>query len=669
MKIILISFVVIAFNLKARECDLDHLTNKCAVFASGQENLNYPDGSISFVGPLGFLSADDRDSFRELDKYGLKVSDVINNISSSQMSETAREWMLSSEGITFFSALLRAQQKINAVILVKIPWPLDREPSTMREVSATEASSIMQNLLGFENVRTLTQVASEANELASRRTVLSFARAESDLKNRAASRQMRADQIIFRARDALIENFLSGRTESQLSDSELSLLTRLRKIEIIAGPQSDCNSIMSAGGHYDPSSHSIVICEGAYNLPDEEIFMITAHEISHAIDPCTTSGPLVQIDVAQFREEIHFSNDKKGNDDEEMMSLRALTTSRGYAQISPSDFNRPKFQSLMQKGIMSVVAPAISQTTNPFRNVLNCLATPNGGGFPDANWRKVLQDQTVLRCSPDPLYEAFSDWNASRTLGRELLNADSILNKLPGAVPLVQRPPLRSVGTLAGLACVSDSNDPTPEDRLNLSAQEWMGRSHPPAQMRVERVIFRDPDLRRAFQCSISQEQACTLETNAVPSASGIPPRRREPKAIPISSGKYSSTSKSNKKSDFIYSEVLKIKFGKDENEGYDLKKVKSFGKSYHLLSYSTNGAERARVFLTPHAYKNRRNELLGLKKVVAKKQKQVDCGYSITVEEKQEKEKIHLCHHQISDKENKIFNEVIESFKTALRR
>lgn len=103
----------------------------------------------------------------------------------------------------------------------------------------------------------------------------------------------KANRIFSEAKENLAQSILRGRSESQLSAGEKSLLQRIQSVVLNrpdGSSSSSCNGDLNAS--YLPHRHQIYLCEAYYDQPESQIAFVLGHEIGHSLDPCHSAGAL-----------------------------------------------------------------------------------------------------------------------------------------------------------------------------------------------------------------------------------------------------------------------------------------------------------------------------------------------------------------------------------------
>jgi hypothetical protein len=527
----LLAFSLIAAATARAEsptCDVPDLIGQCEMFNSPAGHFETRDQSVVLGNPTRAPG-----ELAELqESWGRAGLRSLSSASSpSGVGESLRRWILSESSASTLKSLRGIEEKKDArQITFELPWPPDDDAAPMSRIPASEILGRLRSLLGPQNFDALT-LSAEEHSVRSSQVEVSRQRSMEDLMTeRANARRSRSEELIERTRQATIETIRNGRNWADLSDAEKNILRRLETLAVDTRNNINCGSILNPGGSYDGSTHQVNMCSATAALPDEAIMLIMAHEMAHSIDPCSSRGPLVRVDTGRLRSRADRAKNQQSSG--ETMLINSLAQSNGLAQIYPPDLNTPMVQQLMREGILRIEQPALRPGEHPFRGTLECLTQPNTGGFRLGPWQQAMQGQNHHRCAPDTLNEGFCDWLASEVLGRELRNRPA----RPRAADNLQ--PWRAEATrvfplFARNLCFPDPTDPTPENVARLSPEEWEGRSHPPARLRVESVIFRNPLLREHFGCrqaAAPEPPHCPFPLPAAnsPGQTDTPPTTRE---------------------------------------------------------------------------------------------------------------------------------------------
>ena len=480
-----------------RTCDSDDLLGQCEMFDSSAGHAEGRDQSLV----LGDSRRTSADRARLQENWGRTALQAIDQAERPQeLGESFRRWLLSEGSVRALASLRTAQgvPRKDESVSFEVPWPIRQVDAPLAPVSVADLRAQMGTVLGERTLADLLQAA-VAQSQAGQEVEESRRLSAIELVNeRVALRRDRASELIERARRRTIETIRNGRDLANLPATERNLLRRLETLRIDFGSNINCVGALSPGGSYDASAHQVNMCTPTAALPDEAILLITAHEMAHAIDPCASRGPLIRVDVTRLRQMSDSMRlQLRGGD---AVLINSLTQSSGFAQIYPHDLSNPLIQRLMREGVLSVDQPALRTAEHPFRGTLECLARPATGGFRLGPWQAAHEGHGHNRCAPDTLNEGFCDWLASEVLGREL-TARSPRPRPQRDLGSWRRETLGVFPLFARDLCFPDPSDPTPENVASLQPEEWEGRTHPPARLRVESVIFRNPRLREHFGC------------------------------------------------------------------------------------------------------------------------------------------------------------------------
>mgnify|MGYP006883217511 CR=1 FL=1 len=486
---------------QARTCDIDDLLGQCEMFDSAAGHMEGRDQSLV----LGDSRRASADAARLQENWGRTALGALERAPGRQdLGESFRRWLVSEISVNTLNSLRSIDGKKEAVNF-EVPWPIEQADARLTRVSATDLRARLVAAFGEGNYASLLQAA-EAQAAATQQAEASRRQSVTELMNeRVATRRTRAADLIERARQRTIETIRNGRDLASLPEAERNLLRRLETLRIDFENNINCSGALSPGGSYDASAHQVNMCAPTAALPDEAIMLITAHEMAHAIDPCASRGPLIRVDADRLRQvRESMSTQLRGGD---AVLLNSLTQSSGFAQLYPQDVANPLIQRLLREGVLSVDQPALRTGEHPFRGTLVCLTQPATGGFRLGPWQLAQQGQGHHRCAPDTLNEGFCDWLAAEVLGREL-GTRSPRPRPERDLGRWRREAMGVYPLFARDLCFPDPGDPTPENVASLRPEEWEGRSHPPARLRVESVLFRNPRLREHFGCRTRETPA-----------------------------------------------------------------------------------------------------------------------------------------------------------------
>ena len=93
-------------------------------------------------------------------------------------------------------------------------------------------------------------------------------------------------------RETFIQRVTQGRPESQWSDQQRYLVSRIRDLRIgYANASVDLCQETPTNANYHAASNTITLCPLAARLPRESLLPLLAHEIGHMADPCNFVEP------------------------------------------------------------------------------------------------------------------------------------------------------------------------------------------------------------------------------------------------------------------------------------------------------------------------------------------------------------------------------------------
>ncbi|NUN04935.1 MAG: hypothetical protein HUU57_04150 [Bdellovibrio sp.] len=170
----------------------------------------------------------------------------------------------------------------------------------------------------------------------------------------------RANGIFKDVQKRLIAYLQSQRT----ADNSAAIEASIRKIEIVSMNQLSLNDevLLKTGcempnAFYVAQTMAVTVCPQFLGLPDASLFLIIAHELSHAIDPCNSSYGYLQSDKGTF-----------------ILDPRTSMPESEYSEESHKGYNR--------------FADSVGVDEHPFKEAIACLNSP-----------KVMNVQTPSRAS------------------------------------------------------------------------------------------------------------------------------------------------------------------------------------------------------------------------------------------------------------------------------
>ncbi len=112
--------------------------------------------------------------------------------------------------------------------------------------------------------------------------------------------RQRAIKIAGEIKSAAIALVTSGKPDSELPPETLALVTRLKtlKFRLAGASDADCMAAGDPGlpnAAYNQLVHTIAICPAEVKVTSQDLSVTLAHEIGHAVSPCSMSAPLINF--------------------------------------------------------------------------------------------------------------------------------------------------------------------------------------------------------------------------------------------------------------------------------------------------------------------------------------------------------------------------------------
>lgn len=138
----------------------------------------------------------------------------------------------------------------------------------------------------------------------------------------------------------------------QTANNSAAIEASIRKIEIVSMNQLPLNDevLLKTGcempnAFYVAQTMAVTVCPQFLGLPDASLFLIIAHELSHAIDPCNSSYGYLQSDKGTF-----------------MLDPRTSMPESEYSEDSYKGYNS--------------FADSVGVDEHPFKDAIACLNSP-----------------------------------------------------------------------------------------------------------------------------------------------------------------------------------------------------------------------------------------------------------------------------------------------------
>lgn len=288
-----------------------------------------------------------------------------------------------------------------------------------------------------------------------------------------AAHMKRVNHVFADAQERILKVLDNRKTERNAEQIE-ALKSRIRSIKLRTTVNAaDCHG---PNAFYDPDSHEFAVCPQVSMLPDNSLFPIVAHELSHSIDPCSS--------ISKIKPSEYPFND----------TLKCLS---GNDSVNARNGDNKM-----------TIAARLAE--------LKDLRDSGGAGSEQARRLKLEiaelnrenENKSAERCgsSGSQLQEAFSDWMATEAFAEGLPDNETSARKaafegtgLFASLGCYQPPPAKLK------AAMSECTEmfPEPED---------MGPSdntHPFSSSRVNRIYMVHPKIKNALGCTQQEGKYC----------------------------------------------------------------------------------------------------------------------------------------------------------------
>jgi hypothetical protein len=267
---------------------------------------------------------------------------------------------------------------------------------------------------------------------------------------------------------------------------------------------------------YRPGNHSFVICPQLAMLPDDSLALIIAHELGHAIDPCTTLSALSKSKKIETYSPFKVPDtdpfDYSNNDDENQQKV--------VSAISVSTFPLNKTVTcLTGEDSVNADTPKVKENFQKIRRALQAMEASGGQDLPEAKmYRDILNKadnpETLARlerCGKgSQVGEAFADWIAT----------EAEASRYDKEGPPARKRVLHSTAFFAALGCYSNELNKqvgllqqcalvsvtaqNPYGAYNTyptSSETSSEDPHPFDADRMDKVFLAHPKIREALGC------------------------------------------------------------------------------------------------------------------------------------------------------------------------
>lgn len=351
--------------------------------------------------------------------------------------------------------------------------------------------------------------------------------------------QSKFNEMYAFVKKTILEEILQGRKLEDLPPAQRQMYDRLNTVKPGGIVNASCGT--NPGGLYDRATHSISLCPGVFNYPESVGVGILAHEIAHAIDPCSAVLPVFELDAQKalaFHGSDAYRAEVAPNNDREML-LADIYNSGGMGSLWQwSQIERSHFQYMAQKEfIKDVPIKPTARDEYPFQSTITCL---QGKGVIEVTDEKYKE---FLRSAPIPTSEA-------RTrMEKHARHAPHCPLRIKGQrAPMSQMPEMLCDLWKAKITAKYLGKTPSAEEARASMASELFGvcqpdlfggrektdgfgtTKHPSWEVRVLHSMLREPKIAQALGCQIPKGDNCVLKLteDLKANTTTVPPVRTE---------------------------------------------------------------------------------------------------------------------------------------------
>ena len=291
---------------------------------------------------------------------------------------------------------------------------------------------------------------------------------------------------------SLRSEILNGRSENELSKEERQILDRVRTVRLLSPDEKrEVRSAKCALGPqatYFFSAHAILICPGLHKFPEENMAIVMAHEIGHALDPCRSSMERYAVSRAKIQEVRDPALRKSLQESDGI-----IVANYGAFPLGKARAHELKNQ-LLQAGIIELITPGIPPKKYPLNPLIACIRdqakmqVAEGPDEVEASSNEKLAKDRCDRAArflkpltkPRQIHEVISDIFGARVGAR-------ILEERPPQTDAEKHNPIAMWSTLSCHV----------EDIFDRMQNSMGGRSHPLSAERVDKIVLADKDIQR----------------------------------------------------------------------------------------------------------------------------------------------------------------------------
>lgn len=351
-------------------CDVKAVTKNCSVFAGkeDQQTFKLSDGTsikgfkagngtyASLASNSGNIPARSYDSYLESQDEVLEILDTVSLPTSIKLDLN-----------NSLKGLFRNQKGS-----FSLHWPPDEKKPSMRFVQGEEVISFLRSKLSPENFERLQDIAKKQDEsvnkaMQNNADLLLAEMNRTDVDSQA--RHKKTTELFKYAQDKIVEIIKRGKKDSDLTIVEKGYIEKIMtaKLEPIGG-REDC-APGEENAAYTPTSHSISMCPATSNSPDSRLVLVMAHELSHAIDPCSGPAGLYKVDMS-----------KAENMPQDLKAYAKFSEGVDYVNLNPeiTSGDQRVLNEYLKSGFFRQDVPVTSAASYPFKKEYDCMTKELG---------------------------------------------------------------------------------------------------------------------------------------------------------------------------------------------------------------------------------------------------------------------------------------------------
>ncbi len=547
-------------------CTFDWLTNKCEVFENtNRKRFEFPDGT-SISNPIPDikkrLSAPAMDRYAESERL-LKDSKKLDRELNAELHEISVQIskMFHEKDPEHEAMALETKQAITQNFLalepilsgtqteITVDWPISaptKQTVVPREDFLKGVSEAITEQ-GLEQLKTLVTKAKKAHQTYESEVLALKGKEKEPTAEFKKEREKRTGELFKIAQSKMIEIIRNGKRDTELSESQKSAIKRVETIRFLGVDPEEARTSpfcqQGPNGFYSPTMHAFTVCNGMSWVPDNSLLAVIGHELAHSIDPCSSQFDLYSWEPSELGKLVQDGKlaDEATQSLEHIGLTHALLTNADHptpqpiiAGPLPIIYSQKALDFMTERGVLNIQAKGIPSDEALFKDVVNCLNSPEHGGFKRQNpaalsaraervakFRetrfgadyKTEQNrvQQALQRYPEcaiggdhsEMSEAFADWMGAKVLGKHL---GETLKETKLSTPLDR---LSVAGDLAVAACAElvqykhRAND-TLGAQIDAALEDLAHSQdpHPASRSRIENILLKDPGIRAALGCS-----------------------------------------------------------------------------------------------------------------------------------------------------------------------